>query len=230
MRIPFYYLPKTSPAMEIPHELYSPFPFDFSNSTSVDDRIRIVKIATKATKPSAPYPNDEIQIYMSLPNSPVASGSSIPISIDIYCPISSALGTIVADSISVEMRRNITVWHGHNGRKAIDVHHRYTLSTASRLDQLDDSDNSSRRLKFSVQAGVRGKECSWALEGVVSINYTIHVSSKYSMGLHFQRQLPQITYEESIQLTTDAYGVVERQLASTGGVSLPALGLLQNKY
>jgi hypothetical protein len=38
-------------------------------------------------------------------------------------------------------------------------------------------------------------------------------------------QLHQFTHEEPTQVTTDDYGVVERQLASTGGFSLPALGL-----
>jgi hypothetical protein len=87
---------------------------------------------------------------------------------------------MVADSICVEMRRKITAWHGRNGRKAINVHHSYAISTASRLDILDNPGNNSRRLVFSVKAGDSGKECSWTLERLISVNVRtlVHVVTR----------------------------------------------------
>jgi hypothetical protein len=110
---------------------------------------------------------------MSFPNSPLSSGSRVPVLIDVSFPKFPAIVITVSEGVHVEMRRNITVWHGRNGRKALDVHHSHVVSTAKRVNTLENASDGYRRLAFSLQAGVEGKECSWALDGLVSVEVSV---------------------------------------------------------
>lgn len=228
IRIPFYYLPKISLMQNMPQELSLPFPLRISDFSSVDIDIKTVQLrtGTRDTSMARASTNDsnEFDIYMSFPGSYVASGSRIPLLIDISSSKAPEMVTAVSELIRIEMRRNIAIWHGRSGRKAIDAHHSRVISTAKRMRAFEGVDGGYMRLEFSLQAGIEGKECSWAVDGLVSIQYSIFLSLRDSTNEEIQ--LPQITHDEPIQITTDDYGVVERQLASTGGLSLPALGLL----
>lgn len=57
------------------------------------------------------------------------------------------------------------------------------------------------------------------------------VSSQYILRVHIfppnhvANHLPSFRHEEPLRITTDFWGTLDRELASTGGTPTPALGL-----
>jgi hypothetical protein len=66
MRIPFYYFPKTSPAQEMLRELQLPFPLGVSSLSSIDDRIKTIKLPFKSNKASSTSADEDIELFVSL--------------------------------------------------------------------------------------------------------------------------------------------------------------------
>lgn len=77
-----------------------------------------------------------------------------------------------------------------------------------------------------IPAGTAGREYSWAMDGVVDVQY--FVRALVCPPVIISRHVPSYFHEEKIEMTTDPWGTRERELIATGGVPAPALGLACN--
>jgi hypothetical protein len=63
-------------------------------------------------------------------------------------------------------------------------------------------------------------------QGIETLQYVLHVS--VSAPSHMKEYLPDFELELPIDLTTDIWETENRELRSTGGIPVPALGLLKS--
>lgn len=96
-------------------------------------------------------------------------------------------------------------------------------------------------LRGYIDAGEAGKESSWRLGDTAEVQvryacwrpcYCPVFPSQYLLRVtvtppkHIQGHIPDFKHEEIVDLTTDHWGALDRELNSTGGVPTPALGMV----
>ncbi|THV07855.1 hypothetical protein K435DRAFT_959333 [Dendrothele bispora CBS 962.96] len=77
-----------------------------------------------------------------------------------------------------------------------------------------------------IKTGDIGRECSWNLGSAIKVQYVLRVS--VIPPDHMEDYLPNFELEETIDLTTDTWEMADRELRSTGGIPIPALGLMKS--
>jgi hypothetical protein len=98
-------------------------------------------------------------------------------------------------------------------------------------------------LRGVIQAGLEGRETSWRVEDVAevqvtllnlgspSLSRTLRLCSQYIIRVLLcppsclVSHVPSFIHEEVVEIATDNWGLLERELMSTGGTPTPALGL-----
>lgn len=99
-------------------------------------------------------------------------------------------------------------------------------------------------LKGEIKAGDQSKEVSWVLDGVAEVQVSQESPSTQSRVLtlvvqyvlrvvlrppiSFIGSIPCFRHEEVLKVTTDSWGILDRELSSMGGTPTPAIGLAAN--
>ncbi|KAF9452844.1 hypothetical protein P691DRAFT_148967 [Macrolepiota fuliginosa MF-IS2] len=157
--------------------------------------------------------------FLSLPHPQCyASGQIIPFTLSLVFPDDPALGQLLTRSIRIQLLRRVSVW-----KRGSDLMQRDTLVSVATLRYGREYREGIIFLKGEVQAGDPGKEVSWALDGVAEVQYVLRVTLKPPTNLI--GSIPCFKHEEVLKLTTDSWGILDRELSSTGGTPTPAIGL-----
>lgn len=115
-----------------------------------------------------------------------------------------------------------------------------------RLKYLNEYSEGMVLLRGFVDAGGTGKECSWKLEDVAEVQVCAHLTLLFAYShvqygqyvlqvslvppLYLKGHVPCFRHEEVVEIATDCWGEVERDLRATGGVPTPALGLVSISF
>ncbi|KAG6909834.1 hypothetical protein DXG01_015107 [Tephrocybe rancida] len=141
-------------------------------------------------------------ITLSLPSPRCfTSGEPIPFVLSFVFPKDPMLASLLGPTAQIHLSRQVTV--SRNGGKA-NVQRDTCLSSAE-LRTLKEFREGVILLRGDIQAGTPGGEASWRLENVIEVQH-----------------------EEIVEITTDYWGTLERELASVGGTPMPALGLAKS--
>ncbi|KAG6833471.1 hypothetical protein H0H87_006043 [Tephrocybe sp. NHM501043] len=103
---------------------------------------------------------------------------------------------------------------------------RDTCLSSAKLQTSKEFGEGVKWLRGDVQAGIPEGEASWKIEGVINVQYALRIVVRPPGGL--AHHIPSFQHEENVKITTDHWGTLERELASVGGIPMPALGLAKN--
>lgn len=105
------------------------------------------------------------------------------------------------------------------------VKRRWHLTTGH-LETLSEYSEGVYLLRGWIPAGFLGRGCSWRIGQLARLQYflKIDIDSPEFMEEH----LPAFRLEKEVEITTDCWEAMNRELQSTGGVPTPALGLAQS--
>jgi hypothetical protein len=138
--------------------------------------------------------------------------------------------------------RRLNVWKKGSG----EVLSYDTVLTSAKLKYAREYKEGITLLKGEIKAGDQGKEASWSLDSVaeVQVGFKSRSSSFASRVLtivgqyiirvmlkpptNFIGSIPCFRLDEVLRVTTDSWGILDRELSSMGGTPTPAIGLAAN--
>jgi len=216
--IPVLYLPKSRPAnppvanIPMPSSRFACVPFC---------REKCVK--TMPLTPKAPKEVDlSGSIYLSLP-SPLSftSGESIPFILSLVFPNAPVLVRLLAPHVRLGLFQRIRVlWNGE------PTNLRNTKISTGEVQLICQPTEGVAMLSGVIPAGTAGREYSWRMDEVIEVQYIIRAMVRPPSIV--SAYMPTCFHEEPIDINTDPWGTGERELAATGGLPAPALGLACN--
>ncbi|KAF5357553.1 hypothetical protein D9757_012361 [Collybiopsis confluens] len=105
---------------------------------------------------------------------------------------------------------------------------RWTLTTGY-LETRSEYSEGVYVLRGWISAGELGRGCSWRVGQLARLQYFLRVetspSQERSGGGALEKHLPSFVLEKEVEITTDCWETVDRELSSMGGLPTPALGL-----
>ncbi|KAL4250431.1 hypothetical protein ABKN59_003339 [Abortiporus biennis] len=214
---PILYLPKTRPTLP-PLTAIPPILPDLV----VNERVRKVKVPyvwPKGHAPTATTTQELPTIHLLIPSpSCFTSGDCIPLSLSIMCPHAPAIPKLLTPNVGVFLVKKKKMWISQ-GREISVKEVLVSKATEFRMGDLREG---TRYLTMEMQAGEPGYESSWMLDGSVGVEYAIRVIIRPPC---YAKHLPAFQHDEPVELTTDQFGSLERELLTMNGVPTPALGL-----
>jgi hypothetical protein len=162
------------------------------------------------------------------------SGSQIPFTVGLTFPAQPHVSKLLSKCVRVGLYKRLSCSSGSPvpaaGRLGKDSSsltsadaHREWLLASGELKFLNEYKEGLALLRGFVDAGEAGKECSWKLGDTAEATYVLRAMLVPPKNM--QEHLPSFKFETQVELTTDVFGSLEREVASTG-VSMPALGLV----
>ncbi|KAJ8456431.1 hypothetical protein ONZ45_g18723 [Pleurotus djamor] len=229
--IPILYLPKTRPAeaplFSIPRPSRDPADTPFC----VYDRVETVAVpprwplveSKRSLKASITQEAFSKSVFFSLPSPRCfASGEPIPFTLSFVFPDDPFLATVYTKNIRIILVKRVQLWRKGVPEPII----RDTTLASAHLRFINEYSEGITLLRGSVRAGAEGKECSWCVKGVAETHYILRLMINAPSNL--ADHLPSFKYDVPLELTTDSWGTLERELTATGGTPTPALGLANN--
>ncbi|KAL0574588.1 hypothetical protein V5O48_007373 [Marasmius crinis-equi] len=246
--VPIVYLPKSQPPSPPLLQLRRPLQGrdgvivcpEFQNS----ERTKTFALCPKFTSPSSPSENDfRDSVFLTLP-SPLSfsTGQKIPYLFSLVFPSHPHLNTLYTHArIDVAVMKQLTVSHhkrrlprmvfktrGTVDSPVADHPYRTEWLVAFNSPKYHSEYNEGVSvLRGCIETGEAGTQCSWRLGNYASIRYVLRVT--VHPPEHFAGALPSFTHEVPLELSTDQWGTLQRELSSMGGVPTPALGLTKNQ-
>ncbi|KAF4578585.1 hypothetical protein EYR36_000392 [Pleurotus pulmonarius] len=224
--ISILYLPKTRPS-EAPL-ISIPRP---SRNLSDSPLCIFERVKTVALEPILPFDSKRLtkspisthsqkSVFFSLPSPQCfSSGEPIPFTLSLVFPSDPFLASMYSKNIRIVLLKRVQLW-----RKGItEPIIRDTTLASAHLRYYNEYSEGITLLRGSVRAGAEGKESSWCVKGIAETQYILRVM--INPPTHLYGHLPSFKHDEKLQITTDSWGTLERELASTGGTPTPALGL-----
>ncbi|KAH9854074.1 hypothetical protein C2E23DRAFT_726968 [Lenzites betulinus] len=216
--VPILYLPKSRPTLPPLEHI----PWSVRVDSTQDARVSDVvleptwpKGCTAATQRTVDLP----LITLTMPKSKCfTSGDTIPLAIKIECPGSPVLAQLLSSNAHVCLVKRQKAWVSMGEQVSI---REYQLSHA-KVFLADETQEGTAYLRMELQAGEAGRECSWRIEGAVSVEHVIRLV--ISPPEHV-KEFPIYRREVPVRLTTDHYGSLQNELLAMNGVPFPALGL-----
>ncbi|PBK71566.1 hypothetical protein ARMSODRAFT_779940 [Armillaria solidipes] len=163
-------------------------------------------------------------VHVSISSTTLASGDSIPFSVSFDTAKYPLLSQVSDKNIHVALVNKVSLWSSSSSSKLVSSERQI----ASGSVQCKDKSQGSLLFQGSIQAGCAGKENSWCLDGVVSVEYILRLrvtAPKYLSG-----QFPTFRYDSVVTLTSDEWGASRREMKALCGVPAPALGLQSNSH
>ncbi|KAG7092055.1 hypothetical protein E1B28_008436 [Marasmius oreades] len=228
------YLPKSRPSIPPLTSIRRPLQardgsifcpeFDSSDST------RTFALSPRFPRPRSTGAETEFHssIFVTLPRSLCfTSGLQIPYLFSFVFPSHPHLSTLYAKSfIQVTIVKQLLLWSPKHRRTKVvspsPFRVEWRLAT-SRPRLHSEYREGVYMLRGSVGTGTAGSQCSWKLDNYAGVQYVLKLS--ITPALPFVDNLPSFSHEEVVELTTDNWGSLHRELTSMGGLPTPALGL-----
>ncbi|KAF9058572.1 hypothetical protein BDP27DRAFT_1343326 [Rhodocollybia butyracea] len=117
--------------------------------------------------------------------------------------------------------------HSRSNSLSIDMYgppvtQRWYLKTG-RLETCSEYSEGVHLLWGSIDAGYLGQGCSWKVGHLAQLQYFFEI--EIDAPAHMEDHLPSFKLQKVVELTTDCWETMNRELQSTGGLPAPALGL-----
>ncbi|PBK72499.1 hypothetical protein ARMSODRAFT_761263 [Armillaria solidipes] len=212
--IPVMYLPKSEP--------YEPSPVQMTptkvQETSLSSMTPQWIDSKNGHRPVCPPGSFHDVIFISLPSADFASGNRIPFSVSLDIAKYPLLSQVSDENIHVALVNRVSLWSSASSKPICSKRQIASGSVNSRHES-----QGKVFLRGSIQAGCAGRESSWRLGGVASVEYILRVY--VTVPKHLLRKMPTFRHETAITLTTDEYGTSQRELKTMGCIPTPALGL-----
>jgi hypothetical protein len=236
--ISIYYLPKTSPTIPplciLPpasRHLENP-PLFLQGSERMDSfpiapAFRPTDRPIKLTKQQRLHLKSlENSVYLSLPVPAIfTSGQQIPFMISLSFPDNPYISEMLSCRPEVQLLKQVGLNRKADGVIGSTIERNIPLSTAT-IRKSSGWCEGVVVLKGEIQAGDAGTESSWLLSDVAHVQYILRVSLKPPRSL--SEHVPSFVSDTVIKLTTSSWGSVEREMASSGGSTTPAVNLASN--
>ncbi|RDB21347.1 hypothetical protein Hypma_011413 [Hypsizygus marmoreus] len=228
--IQILYLPKSSP-FEPPLTAIPRLPRRTESRASLLALFQRVK--TVALSPFYPpfsrvkRPNTDLlaftkTVHLSLPTPHCfTSGEPIPFTLSLVFPNNPVLASLHLDNTQIHLLRRLVI-----SRKGIDPIYRDTCVSSAHLCTSKEYSEGTRLLRGTLQAGIAGGESSWVIDDLAGIQYVICAILRPPDNL--LKHIPSFRHEEIVQITTDHWGTLDRELSSVWGTPTPALGLARS--
>ncbi|KAK0446874.1 hypothetical protein EV421DRAFT_231379 [Armillaria borealis] len=213
-RIPIMYLPKSEPYEPSPVQMTPSKVEEMSLSSMTPQWID----SKNGHRPVCPPGSFHDVIFISLPSTGFASGNRIPFSVSLDTAKHPLLSQVLDENIHVTLVNRASLWSSARAKPICSERQMASGSVNSRRES-----QGKVFLRGSIQAGCAGRESSWRLGGVASVEYILRVY--VTVPKHLLGKMPAFRHETVITLTTDEYGTLQRELKTMGGVPTPALGL-----
>ncbi|EKM82854.1 hypothetical protein AGABI1DRAFT_68854 [Agaricus bisporus var. burnettii JB137-S8] len=223
------YLPKSTPS-EPP--LYAiPRPSQGRDDTDLYhlyNRVKTIPLTPfhpdfgKSKSNESSLDNFTSRVFLSLPY-PLcfSSGQIIPFTMSLAFPDDPFLALALRGN-RIELFRRLNVWK----KGSSEVLQRDDIVSSSALKFGREYSEGVWLLRGDIKAGDQGKEVSWILDGVAEVQYVLRVILRPSINL--LGSVPCFKHEEVVKITTDSWGILDRELSSMGGTPTPAIGLAAN--
>ncbi|KAF9001943.1 hypothetical protein BDQ17DRAFT_1426228 [Cyathus striatus] len=161
--------------------------------------------------------------HLSVPHPQTfSSGQMIPFTLSIVFPEQPAVAHLLTHNIRIQLLRRMVVWR----KGVLDGVQRDVLVSTASLRQAREYNEGITMLRGEIQAGDAGRECSWGLKDYAEVKYLLRIALRPPNPL--SGHIPSFRHEEVLEITTDEWGTLERELSSTGGTPTPAVGLAIN--
>ncbi|KAJ3739311.1 hypothetical protein DFH05DRAFT_1407556 [Lentinula detonsa] len=240
--IPILYFPKTRPSdpplADIPKPLSDRDPHFTSPSVNIAEHVdtfplspRWSYVSSHAKHPLTPFQNS---VFFSMPApQSFASGEPIPFFLSLVFPDSPAQASLYTKTITVTLMKQLTVRSAKSHLRKLSssadldaygppVVRRWVLSSGH-LETRSEYSEGVYLLRGWISAGELGRGCSWQVGRIGRLQYflEVEIASPASMEDH----IPAFHLEKEVEITTDCWETMNRELQSMGGVPTPALGL-----
>ncbi|KAF8894413.1 hypothetical protein BD779DRAFT_1435077 [Infundibulicybe gibba] len=228
--IPIIYLPKSRPTQPPLSTIPRPSRIhDFEDASSflhLFDRVKTVPLEpyppSGCKDKTTPWNLDAFSkaVHLSIP-SPLCftSGELIPFTLSLVFPNEPVLAKLLTRGTRIHLLKRVSLWRkGHT-----DPVHTDELISSAQLRYQKEYMEGITLLRGVIQAGTEGRENSWKIDDVAEVQYILRVNVLPSRGL--LSHIPSFRHDQPLQLTTDYWGSLERELSATGGMPTPALGL-----
>ncbi|KAK0189867.1 hypothetical protein F5146DRAFT_643551 [Armillaria mellea] len=163
-------------------------------------------------------------VHVSIPSMTLASGDRILFSISFDTAKHPILSQVSDKQIHVALVKKVSLWSSSGSSKLVSSERQI----ASGSVQCRDESRGSHQFQGSIQAGCAGKENSWCLDGVASVEYILRL--RVTAPKHLSGQFPNFRHEAVVTLTSDEWGASRREMKTLCGVPAPALGLQSNSH
>ncbi|KAJ3823162.1 hypothetical protein F5880DRAFT_1482746 [Lentinula raphanica] len=227
--IPILYFPKTRPSdpplADIPKPLSDRDPHFESPNVNIAEHVdtfplspRWSSASSHSKQPLTGLENFQNSVFFSIPApQSFASGEPIPFFLSLVFPNSPAQASLYAKTITVTLMKQLTL-----DAYGPPVVRRWKL-TSGHLETRSEYSEGVYLLRGWISAGELGRGCSWQVGQIGRLQYflVVEIASPASMEDH----IPAFHLEKEIEITTDCWETMNRELQSTGGIPTPALGL-----
>ncbi|KAJ3993482.1 hypothetical protein F5050DRAFT_1577553 [Lentinula boryana] len=240
--IPILYFPKTRPSdpplADIPKPLSDRDAHFTSPSVNIAEHVDTFPLSPRwsyasshAKHPLTPFQNS---VFFSIPApQSFASGEPIPFFLSLVFPDSPAQASLYTKTITVTLMKQLTVRSAKSHLRKLSssadldaygppVVRRWVL-TSGHLETRSEYSEGVYLLRGWISAGELGRGCSWQVGRIGRLQYflEVEIASPASMEDH----IPAFHLEKEVEITTDCWETMNRELQSMGGVPTPALGL-----
>ncbi|KAJ3759049.1 hypothetical protein EV360DRAFT_42656 [Lentinula raphanica] len=227
--IPILYFPKTRPSdpplADIPKPLSDRDPHFESPNVNIAEHVdtfplspRWSSASSHSKQPLTGLENFQSSVFFSIPApQSFASGEPIPFFLSLVFPNSPAQASLYAKTITVTLMKQLTL-----DAYGPPVVRRWKL-TSGHLETRSEYSEGVYLLRGWISAGELGRGCSWQVGQIGRLQYflVVEIASPASMEDH----IPAFHLEKEIEITTDCWETMNRELQSMGGIPTPALGL-----
>ncbi|KAF5386881.1 hypothetical protein D9615_001685 [Tricholomella constricta] len=225
--VPILYLPKSSPS-DPPLTSIPRLPRGMQHSASLPgifERVKTVALAP-AHSPSGKGKFNLEQfgkcIHLSLPSPQCfTSGELIPFTLSLVFPKDPVLASLLAPTTQIHLFKRLIV-RGKGGEEIV----RDTCISSAELRTSKKLTEGVRVFRGFIQAGAAGGEASWQIDNIIAVKYVLRAILRPPVGL--VDYIPSFRHEEVLQIMTDYWGTLGRELISVGGLPTPALGLAKS--
>ncbi|KAL0059159.1 hypothetical protein AAF712_014131 [Marasmius tenuissimus] len=246
--VTIYYLPKSQPSKPPVTQLRRPLRDmhgtilcpEFQNS----ERTKTITLCPKPPRAALPDASTfQDSVFLTLPSSlSFTAGQTIPYLFSFVFPTHPHLSTLYSGGCAeVVVKKRLNLSHprrrislkGFTSRCTPDcpeLERPYQLEygvACSHPKHHSEYEEGVAMLRGSVETGDAGSQCSWRLGAYASVEFVLRASIQPPE--RFADVLPSFEHEEILELSTDLWGTLQRELSSMGGVPTPAVGLRKNQ-
>jgi len=224
LSIPLSYLPKSRPSQPSVMDIPWPLGNIAGNPFQGDDRVRTETLSEywpcQKSSPVKSDPSNSHSIYLLLP-SPLSftSGEHIPFIISLSFPHAPALLALLTPNIHIELIKRTCISRLSGLETAI----REISVGCADIRNIKEVATGVTRLSGVIQAGRPGRENSWKISAMANVQYIVRTIIQPPKSMI--KNVASWKNDTEVQLTTDLWGTLERELIATAGIPTPALAL-----
>jgi hypothetical protein len=165
------------------------------------------------------------QLSIPVPST-FTAGQDIPFMVSLSFPSSPHLAALLSSTPEVQLFKRVGVYRKSGPGDIRPVAERCTLVSTATIRRTSGWAEGMVVLKGDIQAGDAGSESSWVLRDAAHVQYFLRITLRAPHSL--AKHIPSYVHEEPIDLCTSSWGSLEREMASSGGTTTPAVTLTAN--